>query len=84
MNIGLCVLFDLFTMKLFVYTLSSYELANQQAQELLKGCDPDLITDQGEQISADNGKRQRVIIFGLQLLMVQEAEIGNAVLPVEV
>lgn len=83
MTIGLCTIIGVFDMQVFIYTLESYELALLQAEEILKGVDPLLIKRYPEKL-ASNGLRVTNIKIEahMNLIVIQETEISNKVLPI--
>jgi hypothetical protein len=84
MNVGLCTIVSAKDMGVITYVMQTYELALAQAEENFKGVTEKIIREP-ETVSEKNGMRYTTFKLPTlyELVLVQEVEIGQAVLPVE-
>lgn len=85
MKVGLCTIVSAKDMGVITYVLETYELALAQAEENFKGVTFKVIREP-EKISEKNGMRYTTwkVPQVLEMILVQEVEVGTAVLPVEI
>lgn len=83
MTIGLCTIISVADMQVITYAFETYELALAQALENMKGVEG-RIERFPERPNPNNGTRETVfkLPMHMELVQVQEVEVGSAVHPV--
>lgn len=84
MTIGLCTIISVADMQVISYAFETYELALAQALENMKGVEG-RIERYPERPNPNNGMRETIFKLPehMELVQVQEVEVGQAVLPVD-
>lgn len=78
--IGLIILTSAISLEVITYVLDTYELALAQADQLLKGCNFELVSNRDD--LPLRYKEYKIEEYS-EVLSVREIEIGLVVLPVE-